>query len=541
MGQTPSRKLRVRHTAALYTDLLSTGMYPPPAALWELVKNGWDAIKRLRDMLGSEDYEGRLQLRLVYNHPMSPRRYSLVIIDNGTGLDPTSLERFVTIGNRGEATTGITDQKRVGRIAAFALIDEKYRDKGFRVMSSTSSSGEVMLLDVTPEELAQNELTLSFISRDDTSLYGLCPSGSFTMIVIPYVVSSVSTSEKIERALEMYIPRYSAPNGFHLFIEDKEIEPPALEQDLVIHWSNKTGALKVYTGPSALAVQDPTNLGLGEGDIYGYFAKDGSRSPKGVRINDATTLTLVAQAKNMSAHVPFPLGRPELTGDLFIHGLMHNQNTDRAGLSPKFLASEEWRQVVDILLDHFSKPLGRLIGDEGVVRTDPMGKAMSQVLDGMRLVFGSPDAKVEIPSGINPPEEEGDEENGLTDGVPPSEPGESDPPGEPKPPRTPREPRPPQTGKVRPRRFMYKGITYVLGVSRQDPDQAAELNAPNVVLLNTRNQLVSNYLRKAPAALRLHVLESIIRVIERSLNELDPDSCDRAVQESLRAFYEKSA
>jgi len=400
-----------------------------------------------------------------------------------------------------------------------------------------------MLLNVTPEELAQHELTLSFISRDDTSLYGLCPSGSFTMIVIPYVVKSMSTPEKIERALEMYIPRYSAPNGFHLFIEDKEIEPPAMEQDLVIHWRKKTGDVKVYTGPEALAVQDPTNLDLGEGDIYGYFAKDGSQSPKGVRINDATTLTLVALAKNMSAHVPFPLGRPELTGDLFIPGLMHNQNTDRAGLSPKFLASAAWRRFVEILLDHFSKPLGRLIGDEGVIRTDPMGRAMKEVLDGMRQVFGSPDAKVEIPAGINPPHEPGDEEEGDVDGETPAEPGEPQPPGDPKPPRPDREPRTPSkgTGKVRPRRFMYKGVTYVLGVSRQHPNQAAELNAPNVVLLNTRNPLVSKFLRKAPAAIRLHVLESTIRVIERKLNELDELGCDIAVQESLRIFYEMSA
>ena len=77
----------------------------------------------------------------------------------------------------------------------------------------------------------------------------------------------------------------------------------------------------------------------------------------------------------------------------------------------------------------------------------------------------------------------------------------------------------------------------MLSVSRLEPDVPAELNAPNVVMLSTCNPLIMKHLKGASAALRLHVLESILRVIERSLHELDPEGCDRAVQASLIEWF----
>lgn len=543
-----TRRLRVRHTAALYTDLLSTGMYQPAAALWELIKNGWDAIVRLRSILKQAQHHGQVELHLVNNHPLSPGHPALIILDNGTGLDERSLERFLTVGNPDGTTDGMTAQKRVGRIAAFALIQERYRGSGFRVLSSTSSKGHVIMLDVNPEELANGRIEVTDMSRDDTRLHGFSPKGSFTMIVIPFLLPALSSPDKLREALEWYVPRYSGPNGFDLVIDGQVVTPPPLSHDLVIHWMAKTGEVKVYAGKEAARLQHPVEaMVLQPGDIYGFFARDDSKSPAGLRLCDAKTLTLMARAKNMSDKVPFPFGRPELTGDLFIHGLVLNQNTDRSGLAPAFLNSEAWSAVVRVLLDNFSRPLIKLIGDEGVYRTDPLGRAMREALDGFHRVWGRPEDEQPIPPGIDPPGEPGDGESDEYEGV--GDDGEDDDPPE----DDDQDPKnggsggggsgssgtnkPKRKRKMRPRRFKYKGVTYVLSVSRQDPDMAAELVAPNVVLINSRDPLISNHLRGAPAAFRHHVLASIIRVIERSLNELDPEACDRAVQSSLVAYY----
>ena len=125
MSAVPRRgkhKLRVRHSRALYTHLLSAEMYTPHNALWEGVKNAWDAdirlLRLLQQMKEVDDYKALVDLMFYKNHPLSPDGPAMVILDNGEGMTDPSLDRYTTVGPEDEnfKTYGVLDRKRIGRI-----------------------------------------------------------------------------------------------------------------------------------------------------------------------------------------------------------------------------------------------------------------------------------------------------------------------------------------------------------------------------------------------------------------------------------------
>ena len=364
-------------------------------------------------------------------------------------------------------------------------------------MSATSNEGRVQLLHVTPSGLAKRVIEQRFIDRDDSHLYGDCPKGSFTMIVIPNVIHSVRNVGVLLDDLKWRIPRHPSVNSFTLNVGDRVVMAPPLAKELVI----------------------------ADSGIVGHFEKDDRQKPEGIRICDAETGVQVAKAPKMAERLPFPFARPEVTGDLFVPGLAREQNTDRSGLSPVFLQSERWRQIQEILFTSFSQKLAKLLGDEGVIRSDPLGRAVRQIVSGFNNAWGAP-AAVPIPKGVTPPPGFGDEEEGEEEHAPDGGSGAT------------HKPHKPRRNKQRVKRISYKGKTYVLGLTRQDPTQTAEFCGPNMVFVNSQDPLLDRF-KGAPAALQLHVLRGIISAIERVQDEniVDASACDRAVNASVGFFY----
>lgn len=267
------------------------------------------------------------------------------------------------------------------------------------------------------------------------------------------------------------------------------------------------------------------DLVITDGNIAGYFERDERQKPEGIRLCDAETGTWVATASKMSEWMPFPFARLEITGDVFIPNLAGNQNTERGGLSPEFLRSEEWRGVQERLFEQFSPKLARMLGDEGVIRSDPLGRTIRQVIFGFNAVYGPPDAAVPIPPGVQPPPGFPGEEGGE------DEPGES---GGRKPPKG----KHPKRRKSRAKRFCYKGRTYFLGTMNLGSSKTAEFSPPNIVNVNTRDPLIDRF-KSASAALQNHVLRAVIAALERLVDEnvADIRTYDMAVNEAVERFY----
>lgn len=492
------RRLPIRHGSALYSDILSRGMYDVVSAVWELVKNGWDAGSRLKARSGA-DYNILVDILLVENHPLSPGSTALVVLDNGEGLTDPSLERFLTVGpnDKSKKKFGIMDQKQVGRLAAFALLKDISR--GFWVVSSTSSvSGNARFINVNPDHLSKSELWERMIERNDHSLVNVPAAGSFTMIILPDVVQEARDLQKLGDGLKWLIPRCPMEMGFTLRINGVEVEAPELADELVL-------------------CDD-------ENKIAGYFEKETGRRPTGIRICDIRTKTVVAYAMKMSHDLPYPFPRPEITGDVFIPGLVEKQNSDRTGLSPDFLRSEEWKAVCRELREKFVPELEKLIGEEGAFRQDFLGRAVSSVLKLFNEIWGKPKPGPEVgPPGITPPD---DKKKKLRE-----EPLDGDGGAD-------KKPRPPS--KPRAKAFSYKGKTYYVAYSVQPEDQTGEFTAPDVIYLNSRDP-VTKGLEQAPLALQLHIARAIFGAIERSDQNLAFDSTEyeRALEQSVIEFINK--
>jgi hypothetical protein len=525
------KRLAIRHGTGLYVDILSLMMYSFPLALWELIKNAWDAgVRRGRNIAGP--FRSRIELITFEEHPLSPRSPALIILDNGEGMTQPSLERFLTIGaDAGVSQThGMTDQKRIGRLAAFSLLQNQ--STGFYVLSSTGSVA-VDLYHVTPESLSGGYITQQVISRQDSRLVGRCPKGSFTMFVLPGVVRDVMSIDNVQRDLEWLIPRPRAcaeNTGMTLLFNGAVIQPPPLALKLKLEFDG----------------------------IVGYFERDTRKNPQGIRLCDSATNTQVSAAVR-TRDIVYPCARPEITGDLFIPGLIENQNSSRDGLSPAFLRSSAWQRIQQILWNKFREPLCELLGDDGVVRSVVINRATNDVVSGFNKVWNKP-KRQNVPSGVTPPRPDevpgGNPLDDADSNLFPNEPGEApspapgsttpappaDPPGTALQPVPGSEP-PSETGAATPetpalgtllspqrkrrpmgKAFNYKGQTYILGLSKL-PSSTRAFYAPgaNRIFLNQDDPLLKLF-GSASAALKLHIATSIITAIESQSPENQGDA-----------------
>ena len=488
--------MRLVFNEALFTHVLGKDMYTPPGGVWEAVTNGWNSGFKKLNMPGQTPFEIMIDLLFFKSHPLASDKSALLIVDNGRGV--VDWRQFLAVGPDDYITHGVTDMKRIGRFALFATLKNPHA--GYKVVTATSATGSVSIISMIPAELAASEITKpEVVNRDDVRLNGLNLQGTFAAVVLPDIVDSLWNEATLIEYLRWRIPRRKATGGFTLRVNGRVIQPAPLATELVIEHDG----------------------------IVGHFERDTRKRPQGIRFCDARTNTIVAEAMDMSRHLPYPFGKPEISADVFIPNAIENQSTDRKGFSPAYLASKRWKQIQEIFYVYFRPQLIDKYGDD--IDSGAIVKSIRPIIAAMNEVWGEPPKDVKTPSGITPPDHDEDSATGEKPGAG----GEVKPrPGQ----AVPRSP-----AKHRPRAFKYKKETYFLAECAMDLGKTADLTAENVVCFNNRNPLF-DHLRKAPAALQLHVIEAIIGAIERAdpdKHDFDMTRCAIAVQESLNFFYEK--
>ena len=482
---------------SVFTEVLSSGMYDPFGAANELTKNAVDSMYVKLSRPRQESFDAIVEMMIVDGHPLAQKGKSLIILDYGQGLVEASLKRFLTVGSDEvySKSSGVFDQKRIGRIAAFALL--KNHVTGFYLFSSTSKTGDVRKVHVTSSGLRQGRIESQWIPRDDSELYGLCPDDSFAMVVIPDVIPAITVNNSFAKDLRLRVPQRPSEKQFYIRLNDEMIEPPPL----------------------------PTELVVEEAGISGHFEKvTGKKGRKGVHLCDADTGTIVANGAEMARFLPYPLGRPEFGGRLFISGLITKQNTSRSGLRPDFLKSEEWKAICRNLIDHFCKPLSELLGEEGIIRRNSFGNSLRDIAKKLNQAFGAP-PRQKLPKGITTPEGDVEaEKKGGAGG------GSKKTGGE----KKKRKRRPGSRGLL----IKYKEKAYVLAVRDDAADISAEFFNPNIIFLNQKDPMLKVY-AAAPAALTRHLVEAIIGAIEVQDPALifDAPAFQREVKRSLNEFY----
>ena len=371
----PPKIMKMRITAFLLMQGLGTEMYPNRgSALWEIVRNG--VCAHMKDRKVWTPGVGQIDIFLVDDFPMYPNIRTLIVRDYGRGFTDDDLDRFSYLGpsmdnmekHKGGSYGGAS-QKGLGRLAAFALnrkcmVDDISKfSNGFRILTRSQNAGPVMDINMIPE-LIEKHQTISHDSIDPMSpklgfLKGV--TGSFSAFVIPYSV--YDTPEEIIDDLKQRLPRV-AEKSFKLFVQGKRVNPPPLASR--VNRANDNGTVLICVD------------------------KKDSNETGGLWITDLHTGLRVADAVKMSIHLPSPFNSRELVGDIFIKGVLGNQNTSREGLSPQFLRSEFWRKTVCQYLLAQAPEVLAVLGKDEEGKTSVVKDAIANMLDLFSRAWGKP-------------------------------------------------------------------------------------------------------------------------------------------------------
>lgn len=494
----------LRITAGMLMENLANKMYESlGACLWEIVRNGVVAC------MPNDSWKpkvGRVEILLVRNHPMNPKGMTLVVLDHGSGFTQPKIKLFCDIGQSlvdlatGSGSHGGAAQKRIGRWAALALnrgcAEDRNPETGFYVFTRTASAGPVRQVSMIPSEIERNQ-GLQHVEIDPSSTE-LGPQrnikGSFTAVVIPNPV--FNTAEEICEALRWFLPR-KPDLMFDLQVDGKPMTPPPLAGKVVLV-QDQVGGVEVYVDK----VEHPE---AGTGGIW--FA-------------DAETGLRVAHAPRLLQHLPSVLCRSDLTGDIFIPGLLGHQDTSRSTLTPRFLRTPTWKKHVLYLSGQVVPRVNALLGEAETFGQSPIDRMARSIAERAAAIYGKPD---DVTGPLWPKEGKPSDDDDTDEGGG----GGARPPG---PPRAPRGPR---KSRVLPIRIGEK--TYVLSRMQLSKLLLADVSPvnPSVIHLNSADY---EAMPKGSAAQQEHFLLMLLTAVGRAEHPDDPRAVSDFVGEHRRRF-----
>lgn len=465
-------------TAAHLLGSLSDDLYEDPAAcLWEIVRNG--AVACMPD--GWDSTQAKIEISFMASHPLKDKERAMVILDYGSGITPIDLTRMRHLGatmndlHKGGSHHGAA-QKRIGRFAALAMnklaCENKDPRQGFYYI--TRSNGKsVMMVEFIPAQIEEEQdLRTSQISLQHPSLDFLRGiEGSFTACIIPNPV--FSTLEEIREALRWRLPRrHDLPMSIR--VGKQLLAAPDLVGRLVE--STAEGDINVYID----RLDEATRL---------------TRGP-GIHLCDQETGLPVTTAMKLGKNIPGPLWHPELTGDIFIPGLLANQDTSRRGLRSQFMKNARWQRVQGFLIGQVCERARALLGDRYDFGSSDLDKSLRSLAEQCAAIWGEPElSPAELPfDNVN-----GKSEKSTTTSIDSKTP---------KPTRigtaTPK-PRRPQTLPIR-----IGDQTFWLVKMSMSPDQFAQVNeeSPNIIHINERDY------EGMPSAAAAQVEHILLRLVE---------------------------
>ncbi|MFZ6015593.1 MAG: hypothetical protein ACOYUZ_04550 [Patescibacteria group bacterium] len=310
-----------------------------------------------------------VELDLVKNHPLSPGSFALVCMDRGSGFTVPKIQRFLNVGGDeiDNSTHGGASAKQIGRFAYFALNSknvDRDRDSGFYILTRTSSSGPVMLVEVTPYKIRYNQVKPRMVGPDADEL-GKYKNikGSFTIVVIPNSV--IISIKEIREGLQWKLPR-KADRAINLSVGGEPLNAPPLKKKVIAH-----DGIEVYMDKPK-AVDDPNASGLW--------------------VCDGATGLRCGYAPEMIGLLPWVLTNRGLEGDIFVNdmNLLLWQDTSRAGLLVKLARTKQWKAVYRAL-EKAVPYANKLLGDSDSGERDSFHKLLDDFTEMFTAAFGEAD------------------------------------------------------------------------------------------------------------------------------------------------------
>ncbi|MDO8463553.1 MAG: hypothetical protein Q7S96_04795 [bacterium] len=334
-------------TAELLVGPLGAELYTDPGkCVVEIIRNAMVACMGGGTQELWEPSRIHVELSIEKRHAFTGES-ALVCFDSGTGFTQADFDRFCSLGaKRREGKRGRyrgASDKGIGRTAAFALRRDRYSyDTGFTVFTRTSVSGRVTCWRITPTAATTPPGALPQSFEPDALELGAYAGhrGRFSCIVVDNPV--FGSHNELRDAVAPWLPRKRDRCGT-LLIGGKKFVPPPLVSALVI------------------AVPDTA--------IEAYLERvpDPASERSGIWLVDAETGFRVGFCPALGRHLPYPLGRPDLRGDIFVPGLLEQQDTSRSGLHDMFLRGKAWRKIADLLQAEVAPQAQALLEDADIM------------------------------------------------------------------------------------------------------------------------------------------------------------------------------
>jgi hypothetical protein len=334
----------------------------------ELCRNGMVACQTDRNGGGWDPSRIAVELDIMARHPLVGDD-ALVCMDHGHGFTKGDFDRFLTVGpdaidDELVGRHGGASQKQLGRFAYFALRRDIGPDLGFIILTRTSTEGPVRWFEVTPRAIKAQKIPHGTLAPDASELgRHQNPTGRFSIVVIPH--PRFRSNDELRDELAPYLPRKRELCGT-IIIGGKPFDPPPLASGAIVK---------------------PPKV-----DLEAYLERVERGTSGGIWLVDLTTGFRVGFCPSLNAHLPYPLGRPDLGGDIFLPGLLAEQDTSRGGLRAEFLKGRTWQRFADLLIAHVVEQAKGLLDESDVVSTSSMGRLLSgELADLFRRTYGDPD------------------------------------------------------------------------------------------------------------------------------------------------------
>ncbi len=468
-------------TAAHLLGSLSDDLYEDPAAcLWEIVRNG--AVACMPD--GWDSTRARIDISFMASHPLKDKERAMVILDYGSGITPIDLTRMRHLGatmndlHKGGSHHGAA-QKRIGRFAALAMnklaCENKDPRQGFYYITRANGQKGVIMVEFIPAQIEEEQdLRTSQISLQHPSLDFLRGiEGSFTACIIPNPV--FQSLDEIREALRWRLPRrHDLPMSIR--VGKQSLLAPELVSRLVE--STAEGDISVHID----RLDEATRL---------------TRGP-GIHLCDLETGLPVTTAMKLGQNIPAPLWHPELAGDIFIPGLLANQDTSRRGLRSQFMKTARWQRLQGFLIGQVCERARALLGDRYDFGSSDLDKSLRSLAEQCAAIWGEPAmSPSQLPfdntKGKATKSESGTSVKGTTTATGTG----NNPPKQ----------RRPQTLPIR-----IGDQTFWLVKMSMSPDQFAQVNeeSPNIIHINERDY---EGMPTAPAAQVEHMLLRLVEAV----------------------------
>lgn len=360
---------------------LSTDLYHDSGqCVYEIMRNGMVACMRGEDAWDPSRIH--VQAEIVARHPLTGTD-ALVIMDAGSGFTQGDVKRFGAVGTKVDEVNatrhGGAAQKRIGRLACFALMRELTADSTFYLFTRTSQDGPLTLVEISPRMLEERKLPTREIAPDAKELGGYRNyRGHLSIFVIPE--PAIRSNDELMSELTPHLPRKPELCGT-IRIGGKLFTPQPLASGVVV-------------APPG-----------GELEAYLELVTQGTRG--GIRLVDLATGFRVGFCPSLTVHLPYPLGRTDLGGDILLPGLLGQQDTSRGGLRGSFMGrpdrpTKTWHRIVDLLTAHVVTPARGLLEDSDVVGQSPIGRLITDDIAALlRDTYGDPDGTPPTAPGQN--------------------------------------------------------------------------------------------------------------------------------------------